>query len=120
MTKIRVALPQIEMPLPNKDAWPRKGTVPLPPVSAPVPVAPTVAVKNDNPSGFELGVMVESPMTISGTSAGTTGASVIVEEPSRVAVRVVRTSVSVVVRRGARVVGLGAKVVDIAASAMPE
>lgn len=124
MTNVKSALPQIPAPLPHTGALPWNGTVPLlpvpTPVPAPVPVAATVAVKNGNPRGFEFGVMVEFPMTISGTSADCTGAGVIVEDPSNVAVNVVKTSVSVVVRTGALEVGLGAKVVDMAASGMLE
>lgn len=120
MTNVKSALPQIPAPLPHTSALPWNGTVPLLPVPAPVPVAATVAVKNGNPMGFEFGVMVEFPMTISGTSADCTGAGVIVEEPSNVAVNVVKTSVSVVVRTGALEVGLGANVVDMAASGMLE
>ena len=122
--KIRSALPHTEAPLPHLGAWlpGMKGTVLLPPVPTPVPVATAVAVavKNGSPRGFELGVIVVFPMTISGTSADGAGAAVMVEEPSSVAVNVVRTSVSVVVRRAGFDVGLGAKVVDMAASATPE
>lgn len=120
MTNIRSALPPIAAPLPHIGALLMKGTVPLPPVPAPVPVAATVAVKNGNVRGVGFGVIVEFPMTISGTSADGAGAAVIVEDPSNVAVNVVKTSVSVVVRTGALDVGLGAKVVDMAASATPE
>ncbi|KAL8657912.1 MAG: hypothetical protein Q9226_001437 [Calogaya cf. arnoldii] len=120
MTKIRSALPQIEAPPSQLAALLMKGTVPLPPATTPVPVAATVAVKNGNPRGFEFGVIVELPMTISGTAAAATGAGVIVEDPSNVAVNVVKTSVRVVVFRGALDVGLGANVVDMAASATPE
>lgn len=120
MTNIRSALPQIAAPLPHMGALLMKGTVPFPPVPAPVPVAATVAVKNGNPRGVGFGVIVEFPMTISGTSTDGAGAAVIVEDPSNVAVNVVKTSVRVVVRTGALDVGLGAKVVDMAASATPE
>ena len=118
----------LEAPLLQLAAPPMNGTVTLPPVPTPVPTTPVpvavavpvLSVKNGNPSGFEFGVIVVSPMTISGTSADASGAGVIVEDPTKVAVNVVKTSVRVVVRSGAVDVGLGAKVVDIAASATPE
>lgn len=72
-------------------------------------------------TGNLLGVNVELPRTISGILAEPAGAGVMVEEPLRVAVYVVKTSVSVVVLRGKVVVGLvvGAKEVA-AANAPPE
>lgn len=130
MRNIRSPLPQIERPLPQLGALLINGTVALPPVPppAPVPIAPVpvaviaLAVTNGKSTGFPFGVIVVFPITISGASADSVGAGVMVEEPLNVAVKVVKTSVSVVVRTGAVDVGLvvGAKVVDMAASATPE
>lgn len=85
-----------------------KGTVPFPPTT-PVPIVP-VAVGAGNavellgkvrgrPNGLSEGVIVVLPITIFGAIADT-GTAVIVDDPLRVAVRVVKTSDNVVVRKG--------------------
>ncbi|KAL8950196.1 MAG: hypothetical protein Q9222_003759 [Ikaeria aurantiellina] len=129
MRNIRSVVPQIAVPaLPLGAPAPgTNGMVKLPPPkSVPVGNEEPVAVPgiNDRPIGFPVGVTVELPMMISGTSAEdrSGGGAVIVEDPLSVAVIVVRTSVNVVVRKGSLDVGfvVGARVVDIWANATPE
>ncbi len=101
-----------------------KGTVPFPP-TPPVPIVPMavgagkavelVGKVRGRPNGLSDGVIVVLPMTIFGAIADT-GTAVIVDDPLRVAVKVVKTSDNVVVRRGsldAEGFVVGASVVDI-------
>lgn len=141
MRKISNALPHIEVPVFQTGASPINGTVVVPPPGltpvpltpvplAPVPLAPVpvgagkavelFGTVKGNPIGLALGVIVVLPMTIIGAVAETaTGVSV--DDPLRVAVKVVKTSDNVVVFNGSFDVGfvVGARVVDIAAKATP-
>ena len=98
------------------------GVPPMVPTAVPDPVGVgrVVLIGRNGKPGVGLGVSVEEPSTISGISAEA-GAADIVEEPERVAVNVVSTSVKVVVLNGALTVGfvVGARVVT-AANAPPE
>ena len=122
-----------DTPLLQRGALPIKGVIVPVGTKPPVPIVPIVPIP-DEPGkmvllagmagrgiGFTLGVIVVEPTIISGAPTET---GVTVEDPLNVAVKVVKTSVKVVVRRGSFDLGDGlvvaARVVDIAASAMPE
>lgn len=98
--------------------FPPTTPVVLPP--APVGMGKAVELKESvmgRPNGSPSGVMVLFAMTILGAVAET-GTDVIVDEPLKVAVRVVKTSDKVVVLSGTLdAVGftVGARVVDMAA-----
>lgn len=128
--RIRSTLPKSEVLLLQTGASPAKGVGAFPPTTpvpvAWVPVATGYAVElagmvRGRPNGLLDGVIVVLPIMMFGAFAET-GTDVIVDDPLKVTVSVVRTSDNVVVLSGSFDVGIvvGARVFDMEAKATLE